>query len=256
MRRILENLMRVQETDTAIRALEERVSREPQERASIESEAAAAERDLAGTRERRQALEKGRKELEQLVEDANLAVKKHQRQAYEVKTNKEYTAMLHEIEGEKRRVSELEERILAMMEEAESLASEESQAVLKAKEARRAADEKLAGLQARTREAEAELAQASAGKKALLDDLPPDVLAVYRRISKGRNGLAVVPMVGGACGGCYANLPTRLTVEIKSMEELITCEACGRILVWKPAERDGPMGGNATKEHSGEKADG
>lgn len=242
MRRILENLFRVQELDSAIRDLEERLAGVPADLAAIDSGVEAADRELSRVREKRLAQEKSRRALEQQVEDAGQAVKKHQRQVYEVKTNKEYTAMLHEIEGGKRRVSELEERILAMMEEAEGLAEAERLAALAAEEVRREAEAKRCRLQSRSGEIESKLAGATAGRQAVLDELPPDILAVYRRISRGRNGLAVVPMVGGACGGCFANLPTKLTVEVHGMEELITCETCGRILVWKPEGGPAPAG--------------
>lgn len=240
MRQILEALCRAQALDSAIRAMEDRLARVPAELEAIDSGAAAAESELAGTRERRQALEKSRRELEQKVEDANQAIRKHQRQVYEVKTNKEYSAMLHEIDEEKRRVSELEERILALMEESDAMAAAERQAAERAGKAGREAEAKRTELKAGAARTESELAAAAADREKELAGLPPDILAVYQRVSRGRNGLAVVPMVGGACGGCFANLPTKLTVEVKAMEELITCEACGRILVWMP--EGGPKG--------------
>lgn len=239
MRQILEALARTQELDNAIKSLEEARARLPAERQAVEAGVAAAEGEQAGVRERRQELEKKRRSLEQQVEDANQAVKKHQRQVFEVKTNKEYTAMLHEIEGEKKRISELEESILALMEEADGLAAAERQAAERAAAVRREAEGKRSEIEARAARIEKELAAATEARQRELGGLPADILAVYQRVSRGRQGLAVVPMVGGACGGCFSNLPTRLTVEVKAMEELITCEACGRILIWRP---EGPAG--------------
>jgi hypothetical protein len=236
MRQILETLTRAQELDSAIKSMEEQMARLPSELAAIDSEVSAAEGELAGIKQRRQSLDKNRRALEQQVEEANQNIKKHQRQVFEVKTNKEYTAMLHEIEGEKKKVSEMEEKILALMEEADGLAESERRSTDRADQIRREADAKRAEIKARAQATEAKLAASAAARKSELEGLPPEVLAVYQRVSRGRGGLAVVPMVGGACGGCFANLPTRLTVEVKAMEELVTCEACGRILVWRPEE--------------------
>jgi hypothetical protein len=239
MRQILESLARVQEMDNAIKSLEDGRARLPAERAAVEAGVAAADGKKAEVSERRQELEKKRRSLEQQVEDANQAVKKHQRQAFEVKTNKEYTAMLHEIEGEKKRISELEESILVLMEEADGLVAAERQEAERAAAVRREAEGKRTAIEARAARIDKELAAATEARQREFSGLPADIMAVYRRVSRGRQGLAVVPMVGGACGGCFSNLPTRLTVEVKAMEELITCEACGRILIWKEEGRAG-----------------
>lgn len=236
MRQILACLARAQELDSLIKNLEEAKSRLPADRAAVEAEVTAAEDTLSEIKRQRQELEKRRRSLEQQVEDANQSIKKHQRQAFEVKTNKEYSAMLQEIESERQRVSKLEEDILTIMEEADHLAASERQETERLGLVKRQAGDKLSAIEARSAGIEKDLALATEARDRELKALPAEILAIYRRISRGRQGLAVVPMVGGACGGCYANLPTRLTVEVKAMEELITCEACGRILIWKQDE--------------------
>ncbi len=242
MRQILESLAKVQEMDNAIKSLEESRERLPAERAAVEAGVATAENERIGVSMRRQELEKKRRLLEQQIEDANQAVKKHQRQAYEVKTNKEYAAMLQEIDGEKKRISELEENILVLMEETDGLARAERQAVERAAAVRQEAEGKHSAIEARAAQIEKDLAAATQARQKELNNLPAEILAVYQRVARGRHGLAVVPMVGGACGGCFVNLPTRLTAEVKAMEKLITCEACGRILIWKPEEQAGNAG--------------
>ena len=54
----------------------------------------------------------------------------------------------------------------------------------------------------------------------------------YQRIQKAKNGLAVVPVSKGSCGGCYSAIPPQRIVEIRNAERLYSCENCGRILVW------------------------
>ena len=46
-----------------------------------------------------------------------------------------------------------------------------------------------------------------------------------------RNGLAVVPIVRDACGGCYNSIPPQRQSEIKQRKKIIVCENCGRILI-------------------------
>ena len=45
-----------------------------------------------------------------------------------------------------------------------------------------------------------------------------------------RNGLAVVPVKRGACGGCFNIVPPQMQAEIREQKKIIVCEHCGRIL--------------------------
>jgi predicted nucleic acid-binding Zn-ribbon protein len=57
-------------------------------------------------------------------------------------------------------------------------------------------------------------------------------LASFDRIRNNfRNGLAVVPVVRDACGGCFNSIPPQRQSEIRSHKKIIVCENCGRILV-------------------------
>jgi predicted nucleic acid-binding Zn-ribbon protein len=61
----------------------------------------------------------------------------------------------------------------------------------------------------------------------------------YDRLRRSRTSDVVVPLVGGACGGCHTAIPLNRRSQIKSGAVLDGCEACGAILY--PAE----LGGSA-----------
>ena len=64
------------------------------------------------------------------------------------------------------------------------------------------------------------------------EKVDPRLLASYERIRKNyRNGLAVVPIVRDACGGCFNAIPPQRQSEIRQRKKIIVCENCGRILV-------------------------
>lgn len=70
---------------------------------------------------------------------------------------------------------------------------------------------------------------------ALAQQLPERILAAYRRIrNNSRNGLAVVPIVRGACGGCFNRIPPQRQLDIRMQKRIIVCEYCGRIIVAPP----------------------
>ena len=63
--------------------------------------------------------------------------------------------------------------------------------------------------------------------------LKKPVLGNYQRIMDAKTDhIAVVPVVRGACGGCFNAIPPQTVVEIRKMNKIIKCEGCGRILVW------------------------
>ena len=58
------------------------------------------------------------------------------------------------------------------------------------------------------------------------------LLHSYDRIRKSyRNGLAVVPVIRDACGGCFNAIPPQKQSEIRQRKKVMICENCGRILV-------------------------
>ena len=57
------------------------------------------------------------------------------------------------------------------------------------------------------------------------------LLKAYIRIRGGaKNGLAVVAVDRGACGGCFNVVPPQRQADIMDKQKIIICEHCGRIL--------------------------
>ncbi|MBP3517264.1 MAG: hypothetical protein J6K31_02425 [Parabacteroides sp.] len=68
--------------------------------------------------------------------------------------------------------------------------------------------------------------------KKLEVNIEPRLLAAFKRIRKGaRNGLAVVYVQRGACGGCFNKIPPQKQLDIKLRKKIIVCEYCGRIMI-------------------------
>ena len=67
-----------------------------------------------------------------------------------------------------------------------------------------------------------------------LEGLPPATRQRYERALSGRAGRAVVPILKGACGGCFRGQPPQVLMEAKKRDRLLVCEGCGRILILPP----------------------
>jgi len=59
----------------------------------------------------------------------------------------------------------------------------------------------------------------------------------YDRLRRSRTSDVVVPLTGGACGGCHTAVPLNRRSQIKAGAVLDGCEACGAILYPSEQER-------------------
>jgi predicted nucleic acid-binding Zn-ribbon protein len=232
----LQGLIELQQLDTRIFSLEGELRQLPLQIESIQ----------AGVAESRTAVERLKAELDSAKKairtkekDLEVSATKRARgeaRLYEVKTNKEYSAVLAEIEEVKQEKARIEEEILTLMEVQERSAREiqEGEARLKEQEARARQEE--AAVRARLQEAESSLEIVRGDRESLVKQLPRNMLASYDRLLRHCNGMAVVQVLpGGICGGCRVTLTPQRFHEIRQQSSLHTCESCGRYQYWLPA---------------------
>ncbi|RMF89225.1 MAG: hypothetical protein D6736_08785 [Nitrospinota bacterium] len=182
-------------------------------------------------------LKKERKRKESQIEVEELALQKAKGKLLAVKTNREYTAVLEEIDTIHRRIDSLEDEVLALME-----AVEKEEEVVRTLTARLQQVEEEYRAVEREKEGEREeldrlLATKAQQRQALMEELDPTLVDQYTRIAHNRNGLAVVPLKDDICQGCFLSLPPQLSHELRKYERLITCSHCQRILYW-PEEQE------------------
>ena len=151
----------------------------------------------------------------------------------EVKTNKEYTAVLHEIEGVEREIKAREDLILEEMEKAEALAQEVKREEADFKVVEADAKKEKADLDARAATLAGGGAAAAAERDAVAASVPEDALALYARVAKQR-GTAVAEARDGMCQACHVRMRLQIWVEVKKNEQLFQCESCSRVLFYEP----------------------
>lgn len=175
---------------------------------------------------------KERRALEQLVDDNAEKVKKYRIQLMEVKTNKEYTAMLHEIEHIENDTDAKEERLLVLMDELDQETDQSDSLLEDGKKQREGLNEEQSKLEERIKFLEAEVQRLESEKPKLLAELDPHLTSKYKRILAKLHDYAVTNVVDETCQGCHTRIPPQLAVEVRRNERIIECEACGRILVY------------------------
>jgi len=146
----LDRLVRAQEIDRHLTETRGRLERFVPRRKAAEDGVAAARQALAQAEERAKAVALARRTAEKDVETLGEQERRFQTQLTQVKKNDEYTALLHEIEGAKKKRSERETAVLETMDEEGRAAA----AIVAAKAALAVAEKRAASERATNAEAE------------------------------------------------------------------------------------------------------
>lgn len=228
---MIDTLKRLQELDGELYHLRRLEDEKPQELEAAEQRLVTQESRVKAIEQRLQALQVTQKEKENELGTREESVKKLQGQLFQLKTNKEYTIMQHEIDTLKTDNSILEETILRALEEIDGAGAtrkEEEGRLAQERKALKVASERI---QRELEEIVEKIGQLERNRKTITPELPADALSAYERVLEMRDGLALVPVANESCGGCNRQLPPQIVNEVLLRARMVTCESCNRILV-------------------------
>jgi predicted nucleic acid-binding Zn-ribbon protein len=230
----LQTLIDLQAFDAKIAGLEAEAARLPRQIEAIQAALAETKKTVETIRTKVDTTKKDLRTREKDLEVANVKRQKMEARLYEVKTNKEYSAVLLEIEEAKQEKAQTEEDILALMETQESLAVDikDAEARFKTRETQARQDEAVIRTKLAAVEQELEITRAERASRA--KELPVGLLASYDRILKARGGVAVAAVgITTICGGCRVSIRPQAIQELRAGSGLMLCESCGRYLYWQ-----------------------
>jgi uncharacterized protein len=147
-----------------------------------------------------------------------------------VKTNKEYTAMQHEIQTAENQIRAEEDKILEIMEELEGL-----EGTLKDEEKSLGAtvsdlERQISQLEASVPGIETEGAKLRAEKARLEGLIELDLLARYRRIADASRGVGLADATSELCSACHVRIRPQVFADLRATETIHSCDSCSRIL--------------------------
>ncbi|MFH1313199.1 MAG: C4-type zinc ribbon domain-containing protein [Candidatus Eisenbacteria bacterium] len=233
MRATKDLLLKLQQLDDEIAALRADEESIPAKKEDLEEGLKAIQARVEEAKEQAIELAKKRKGQEIELESIADSMGKFQSQLFQVKSNREYEALQHEIAGLKEKSSKIEDAILETLESSEQIskAIEAEQHALKA-DAERSMTEQ-AKLDGELKELTDAIKVKDDERERLVADLDKALLTRYERIRDNKNGLAVTSVENGACGGCFRRIPPQEMQNLKRDDRIITCEGCGRLIIWR-----------------------
>jgi len=230
----LQTLIELQGFDAKIAGLESEAARLPRQIEALQAALSEARKSVETIKGKVDTTKKDLRTREKDLEVANVKRQKLEGKLYEVKTNKEYSAVLLEIEEAKQEKAKTEEDILNLMEMQERLGVDIKDAEQRFKTREEQARQDEAVVRKKLSAVEQELNAQRAERRSRAKDLPVGLLASYDRISKARGGVAVAAVTSAAvCGGCRVSIRPQAMQELRTTTGLILCESCGRYLYWQ-----------------------
>ncbi len=227
----LKNLLELQEIDSKIFEIKKVRGALPDEVQDLEDELVGYNTRLDNFNE---DIENKNNEIEDFKnksKDAKKLIKKYKDQQMNVRNNREYDAISKEIE-----LQELDSKIFVKKSGENEIKIEEVNEQVKAtkkviKEKNQILKSKKADLESLSDESQEEEKKLATKKAKAAKKVEPSLLLSYEKlVERQRNGLAIVKVSRGACGGCFNVVPAQRQAEIKEKKKIILCEYCGRIL--------------------------
>jgi predicted nucleic acid-binding Zn-ribbon protein len=185
-----------------------------------------------------EAAEVQRRELEAEVSDEMNRIKERQGKMMQVQTNREYQSLLKEIEDGKKAVKEKEEEIVSLME------TSEANGKIMAEQENLTGDEKKALKKESTKAKknasviEKKKARIVTKRNKMAKDINTAALRKYDLLRTRRNGKAVVGVANGVCQGCFMSIPPQHFNNILKGDRILNCPTCQRILFYEPESSD------------------
>jgi|WetSurMetagenome_2_1015567.scaffolds.fasta_scaffold65527_2 uncharacterized protein len=228
----LELLLRLQNIDYDLGELERSKEYIPDMMDNLRREIADCEDKLKGAEETLTQARLEQKDIELQLQDKQDKLRKLQDKMMAIKTNKEYDALVSEIDQIKQAIAALETRDMELLEVTENQQKEMAKLNEQLGAIKGVNVGQLASLQDQIDSVGSKMTSMEKQRHDLAGQINPRAMSVYERIRKGKGGAVVVAVKKRACGACYKALPPQKIQEIKLGEKLITCDSCGRMLVW------------------------
>lgn len=236
MEQELETLFEAQKIESKIMEGEQKLLQAPKKLRQMEEELSGVRQKLEKEKEIIEELEKERRKKEKELEGEKEKIKKLEVRLYDVKTNKEYQALLKEIESAKEANDGTEEDVLVLMDKVEDLKKDyESSTILLAKLEKESEVER-AQIEKETRSMDEVIAKLTTERDNLLSVVSENLRTIYGVLREKRGGIAVSNVKNGVCLGCNMNIPPQLFIEVTKNKQLIQCPSCNRILFFRESE--------------------
>ena len=232
----MEKLVRLQDIDSKLKDLNDLLGDLPSRVDELDKKEQSIKHEL---NEKKKYLKKIDVEIHKREVNLNGSTEKINKlkdQLFLVTNNKQYDALMAQIDHLKEQKSNFETESIELLDEkettTENISTKESDLKTLSNDLidRR---EKLKSAILESAEQKSDLEKKRTKELKEIDD---DILLIYDKVIKHREGIAVVKLQGSGCGGCGAHIPPQTVTEVRAKSGIHTCDMCGRFLYNQEAD--------------------
>ncbi len=227
----LEALKNLQSIDSQLDEIKKVRGALPEEVADLEDEIAGYETRVEKFNTELSELEGNISDHKTQIKNSEALIKKYEEQQMNVRNNREYDAITKEMELQNLEIQISEKRIKEAYVKIEHKKEEIEKTQGELSERQKDLVTKQSELEVLTKESESDEKKLVGARDKASKDIEERLLISYTKLrTNARNGLAVVPVDRGACGGCFNVVPPQRQADIRDSKKITVCEHCGRIL--------------------------
>jgi predicted nucleic acid-binding Zn-ribbon protein len=230
-------LIKIQECDSQLVKLSAKKKTLPEDIEKLNQEFNSFEEEIKKNKVKYDELKSRHVENENKIKKINEGIVKTKERMLEVKNNKEYQAMLKEIETAESSRSEVETSIISLLEELDKLAVlvKKDEEILK--QNRNKFEQEKKAMEDDLNAVDADVVSLEQQRIDLQKNVPEELLAKYEKLKKRNKGVGITSVWKSVCNGCHMNIPPQLYNEVQRSEELFSCPNCNRIIYFQDMEK-------------------
>lgn len=171
-----------------------------------------------------------RRSEEKEIADLEARIRRSRQKEHEVKTNREYQALLKEVQDLQDEIRAREDHVLELMEKIEKLTGELKTLGQELEKRRKALENKEAALRQESDQVDDKIAHLERLQAEVREKIDPPLLNKWTTLAQRYKGVAVAPVSQGVCQICHLNIPPQRFIELLRDQDILTCPHCHRFI--------------------------
>ena len=230
VRQQIEILVKLQALDMEIHDIQQLLDAVPGKINTLDAEVEAQSSIVLNDKQEIDALKKAYRSFESDLNANGPKIEKSKQRLSTVKTNKEYQSLLKEIDDLTLINSDLEDRMLELLDRMDALEKGLKENEKKIRAFKAQADQDKSEILSAAESARAKLEALQRERQRVHDGVSPEFINKFNKVRQQVGNVAVARVVNAVCGGCNTNIPPQMYNELQRFDQLMICPHCQRII--------------------------
>ena len=228
----IKQLVELQKVDDAIHAVKQDLSSAPSELDSLEQRFAAIETQRNYILDKLSHLQDQQKRLSLEIDDDSARIKKSKNKLMAVGNQREYHAMMREMDSMEKVNRSREEEKMTLLEELQYQNDALAEIDLTYTAIKAELEVKRDGLEEKLQKGNTALEGLNEKRNAASKNIPQPVFMRYEFIRRRLEHPVIVAVKEGICSGCHIAVPPQSFIELQRGQQILSCPNCQRLIFW------------------------